>query len=199
MNQESTSSLLEQQNSKSSDFLDLVATRRTIHLYEATEVAEEYVDAAVQAAHFAPNHKLTWPWRFTKIGQETKAKINELALKMKATNGPLDDTQLELFNKKRVNPQLLVVSQVKSSDPAQSKEDYAAVSCAIQNLCLAFASFGVGTKWSTGSMTRHPIAYELAQIDHDFEEIVGFIWYGYAARTPRPRRPSLDTVYRAVP
>jgi hypothetical protein len=48
-------------------------------------------------------------------------------------------------------------------------------------------------------MTRHPIAYELAKIDSEVEEIVGFIWYGYAAKTPKPRRPELSSVYRSVP
>ena len=191
-----------EQNHKRSnptELLTLITSRRTIHLYESREVAEEIINEAVNAAHHAPNHKLTWPWRFTRIGEQTKARINELALKMKATNGPLDDAQLDLFNKKRTNPQLIVVSQVRSSDASQSKEDYAAVSCAVQNLCLAFAAHGVGSKWSTGSMIRHPIAYELAQIDADSEEIVGFIWFGYAARIPSPRRPEVSEVYRSVP
>ncbi len=183
----------------SSALINLIKSRRTIHLYQATAVEEHIVDEAISAAHFAPNHKLTWPWRFNCIGPETKSQINALALKMKATNGPLDDDQLDLFNKKRVNPQLIVVSQVRSENSVQSKEDYAAVSCAIQNLSLTFAAYGVGSKWSTGSMTKHPIAYELAGVDAECEEIVGFIWYGYAAKTPQPRRPDLDQVYRRVP
>ena len=81
----------------------------------------------------------------------------------------------------------------------QSREDYASVSCAIHNFTLALAARGVGTKWSTGSMTRHPMAYDLAQVDAQAEEIVGFIWYGFAARTPQPRRPDLNEVYRSVP
>ena len=43
-----------------------------------------------------------------EVGPETKAKINDLAMKMKATNGPLEGAQLEQFNQKRVHPQLMV-------------------------------------------------------------------------------------------
>ena len=182
-----------------SSALSLLKSRRTVHLYLPDPVPQAWVDEAVEAAHYAPNHKLTWPWRFTQIGPETKAQINALALKMKSTNGPLDEVELETFNKKRVHPQLMVVSQVRCEDLTQSKEDYAAVSCAIQNFTLALAARGVGSKWSTGSMTRHPIAYKLAQISSEDEEIVGFLWYGFAAKTPSPRRPELSEVYRATP
>ena len=179
--------------------LRLLHERRTIHLYQDESVPQAWVDEAVLAAHQAPNHKHTWPWRFTLIGPETKAKINELALKMKSANGPLEGPALELFHQKRTHPQLMVVSQVRSGDPMQSREDYASVACAIHNFTLALSSHDVGTKWSTGSMTRHPIAYELAQIDAETEEIVGFIWYGMAARIPKPRHPDIGDVYRAVP
>ena len=179
--------------------LRLLHERRTIHLYRDEPVPQAWVDEAVLAAHQAPNHKHTWPWRFNLIGPETKAQINALALKMKSTNGPLDESALELFHQKRTYPQLMVVSQIRSTDPLQSREDYASVACAIHNFTLALAARGVGTKWSTGSMTRHPMAYELAQVDAQAEEIVGFVWFGFAARTPHPRRPDLNQVYRVIP
>ncbi len=179
--------------------VDLITSRRTIHMYKDQAIAQEVIEEAVFAAHQAPNHKLTWPWRFTLIGPETKAQINELAMKMKATNGPLEGAQLELFNQKRVYPQLMVVSQTVSADPRQSKEDYAAVSCAIQNFSLALAAHGIGSKWSTGSMTRHQLAYELSEIDQSTEEIVGFIWFGYPAKVPSPKRPDLSEVFRSTP
>lgn len=181
------------------DFITILKSRRTIHLYTDQVVPSEFVDEAVSAAHYAPNHKLTWPWRFTAIGPNVKAKMNDLALKMKATNGPLGEAQLELFKKKRIHPQLMVVSQVNTDDSFQRKEDYAAVSCAIHNFSLALAAYGVGTKWSTGSMTRHPLAYELTGINQHEEEIVGFLWYGYPAKTPSPKRPELNSIYRSTP
>ncbi|MAD59882.1 MAG: nitroreductase [Myxococcales bacterium] len=179
--------------------IDLISSRRTVHMYQNRSIDSDIIEQAVHAAHQAPNHKLTWPWRFTLIGPETKAKINDLAMKMKATNGPLEGTQLELFNQKRVHPQLMVVSQMISTDPRQSKEDYAAVSCAIQNFSLALAAHGIGSKWSTGSMTRHQLAYELSDIDQALEDIVGFIWFGYPERIPSPRRPDLSEIYRSTP
>ena len=41
------------------------STRRTVHMYQDRPAAAEVIEQAVRAAHQAPNHKLTWPWRFT--------------------------------------------------------------------------------------------------------------------------------------
>lgn len=181
------------------DLVNLIKSRRTIHRYLARAVDPELVELALEAAHQAPNHKNTWPWRFNVIGAETKASLDAAALKMKETNGPLEGAPLEAFQQKRVNPQLIVVSQRRSTDPIEAKEDYAAVACAIQNMCLAFAAFGVGSKWSTGSLTRSPRAYQSIGIDDRVEEIVGFVWYGYPAEVPSPDRPELKIVRRNLP
>ena len=61
----------------------LIKSRRTIHRYLDQAVPQEIVMEALEAAHFAPNHKHTWPWRFTIVGAETKAKIDQVALAMK--------------------------------------------------------------------------------------------------------------------
>jgi nitroreductase len=179
--------------------LDLIKRRRTIHRYLERAVPPELVWEALDAAHHAPNHLLTWPWRFYVVGAQTKAALDSAALKQKEVNGTLEGAELEAFKEKRLNAHLIVVSQVRSEDPTRAKEDYAAVSCAIQNLCLTFAARGVGSKWSTGSLTRAPQLYELLDIDARAEEVVGFVWYGYPAQVPSVERPELDMVVRLTP
>ena len=181
------------------DLVHLIKSRRTIHRYLEREVPSKIVELALEAAHYAPNHKGTWPWRFNVIGPETKAAIDDAALQMKESNGPLEGAPLEAFKMKRTNPHLIVVSQRRSTDPIEAKEDYAAVACAIQNMCLTFAAHGVGSKWSTGSLTRSPRAYQFIGVDDRIEEIVGFIWYGYAADVPSPERPELSLLRRDLP
>ena len=181
------------------DLITLIKTRRTIHRYLDRPVDPSIIDEAIEAAHFAPNHKHTWPWRFTKIGPHTKEKIDTAALAMKATNGPLEGQALTLFKEKRIYPGLVVVSQIRNNDPFQSKEDYAAVACAIQNFTLALHQHQIGSKWSTGTLIRSPRAYELLGINPQAEEIVGFLWYGYPSHTPKVNRPDLSEVTRMTP
>ena len=159
--------------------------------------SERELDAileALEAAHFAPNHKHTWPWRFTVVGPQCKAQIDQVALAMKSGNGPLQGQALNLFQEKRVNPSLIVVSQMRTQDVFQSKEDYAATACAIQNLSLVLHHHGIGSKWSSGSLIRSPKVYEILEINSQEQEIVSFLWYGYAAFTPKIHRPPLESV-----
>ena len=66
-------------------------------------------------------------------------------------------------------------------------ENYAAVCCAIQNLMLVLWEAGVGTKWSTGIITRDDRFYDVLEIDRKQQEIVGLIPYGYPKKIPEPR------------
>ncbi|MHC5063224.1 MAG: nitroreductase family protein [Planctomycetota bacterium] len=176
--------------------------RRTVHLYKQEPVAEETIMRALAAAAMAPNHKLTWPWRFTRVGQETRARLAEVAVRLKAAgNCEVSDAQREKICAKVTNPaELLVVSLVREKDPVVAREDYASAACAIQNIQLSLHAEGVGSKWSSGKLTCHPESYEILGIDADSEEIVGFIWAGIAEQVPRtPQRPALDELVRTRP
>lgn len=59
-------------------------------------------------------------------------------------------------------------------------EDYAATCCAVQNFMLSMWVEGVGTKWTSGDITRTQEFANLCGIDLDKEQVVGCIWYGFA-------------------
>ena len=46
------------------DALTAIRTRRTVKEYLPTEIPREWIEELLDAAHWAPNHKLTHPWRF---------------------------------------------------------------------------------------------------------------------------------------
>jgi nitroreductase len=174
--------------------------RRTVHRYVPEPVDPAILSRALEAAHAAPCHKLTWPWRFTRVGRATREALVQVAIRLKSARSPLDADRCAALRRKMLDPaELVVVSQVLADDPFRRQEDYAATACAIQNLSLSLAAEGVGSKWSTGGVTRDPETYALLGIDPAAEQIVGFVWVGYAAKEPPvPPRPPLDTVVRAV-
>lgn len=179
---------------------EVIRGRRTIHIYEPVEIEETLLESFIEAGHFAPNHKLTWPWRFSVIGGVGRKTIAERAVELKSEGRELPAGQQEKVRAKILNPSaLIVVSQVRTESDFQAKEDYAAVACAIQNICLAAHAEGWGTKWSTGGITRDETTYKVAQIDPELEEIVGFLWVGKAKITPNIKRPDFSTILRRVP
>ena len=182
------------------DTHDTLLSRRTIHRYTSDPVDQDIIRRALEAAHHAPCHRLTFPWRFLLVGPQGRESIADLgvALKQERTGLP-PEAALAARTKLRAPDRLVVVCQAACSDPFQAKEDYAACACAIQNLTLSLAADGVGSKWSSGAITRHPETYRICGIDPSEFEIIGFIWAGHPKETPSVNRPPLEAVVREIP
>jgi len=177
----------------------LITSRRTIHDFKPEPVPnKDVIKEAVTSACWAPNHHLTEPWHFFLLGKETIADICELNKEiMTETKG------IELAEKKYKRwmdiPGWLIVTCQKSDDEIRYQEDYASCCCAIQNFMLTLWQQGMGTKWSTGPITRDDRFYDLVWINKELENIVGLIWYGYPEEIPQTARKSLQQVMTELP
>jgi len=182
---------------------ELIAARRTIHDYRAEPLPEGALERALEVAVAAPNHRMTEPWRFVRVGPTTRARLVDISADLKSRRAPLSEGALEKIRTQMLTPaELIVVCQVQNEDPDVAREDYAAVACAVQNAMLALCAEGIGSKWSTGAVTTDERTYASLGIDPALEQIVGFVWVGYAARddVPKPRRRrTLSDVLRSVP
>lgn len=182
---------------------ELILTRRTIHDYQPGPIPEGSVERAVTAAMAAPNHRMTEPWRFVRVGPEGRRALVEISADLKGGAAALGEPGLEKLRAKMLNPaELLVVCQVRHDDPGIAREDYAATACAVENAMLSFWAEGVGSKWSTGGVTTNERTYKTLGINPSQEAIIGFLWAGQPLRAdlPKPRRRrSLAEVLRSVP
>lgn len=182
------------------EVVDTIRSRRTAHIYRPDPVPEEVLVAALQCAIRAPNHKLTNPWRFTRVGPDARAQIVDLGVRLKQANGPMSEAQVaKVRAKMSSSPELFVVRQVISNDEFRRREDYASCACAIQNFSLALWSEGVSSKWSSGGVTFHPETYAICGVDATREEIIGFVWVGYAAPQPETPRTAVADVLTTIP
>lgn len=172
------------------DTLELIRGRRTVHKYLDQPIAPEIIERALEAARWAPCHKLTWPWRFRVVGRQTREALCAAALKVRAQKCEVSASAEAALRQKLITPALIVATQRRCEDPHRAKEDYAAVACALQNAMLSLHADGLGSKWSTGALTRAPFAHELLGVTPD-EEVVGFLWLGHPAAIPSIPRPSL--------
>lgn len=171
---------------------DALLTRRTIHTWRPGPVSAEALDRALQAAHHAPCHRLTWPWHFWIAGPTLREALVPITVAEKARKAPVSDLQADQIRRGVLAPgALVIVTQRLDARPDVLREDYAATSCAIQNLMLSLHADGYGTKWSTGGATRSPDTLRLLALDPAEHEIIGFVWVGLAAEVPTIRRPPL--------
>ena len=173
-----------------------IFNRRTIHFFEDKKVSEHIIRDSIEAANQAPCHRLTFPWRFYSVSHKKRMQILDLALEIKSKKKQIDEN---IIKKKYLNPShLLITSQILNKEQTIQKEDYAACSCAIQNLCISLASDGVYSKWSTGAITKNPKTYKIIGLNTKIEEIIGFIWIGYGKNLPKITRPLIDQIYKEI-
>jgi nitroreductase len=178
---------------------ELMRSRRTVGAFLPEPPPMALVRRAMELACWAPNHRKTEPWRFHLIGPQTRQSIIELNTRLVAETKGTAEAEKKRQQWSSV-PGWLAVTCVISGDDLQQQEDYAACCCAVQNLMLSLWNQGIGTKWSTGGVTRHP---EFARLlGHSVtapEQMVAMLWYGYPRAIPTQTRRPIDEVLRALP
>jgi len=180
------------------DFGEVLRGRRTIELFLRKLVPAALVKEALEAAVWAPNHHLTEPWRFYLLGKESVASCLELICDIVTTkkDAKMGEFKAQSWSEK---PGWLVVTCRKSDDESTQREDYAACCAATQNFMLYLWKAGVGSKWTTGDITRDTRFYDIVGINADEEFVVGLIWYGYPKLTPTQSRKPIDAVLIQLP
>ena len=126
--------------------IDAIQNRRTIKEFRSDSIPEETLWRILDSVRWAPNHRMTEPWRLTIIGKESQEALAD-ALANQAASGQdlsaLAKAKAEARRKVMSSPVLLAVTCRLEGNPAQQVEDLAAVCAAMQNLQLA--------AWSEGS------------------------------------------------
>lgn len=180
---------------------EIVRTRRTHHQFTGQQVPQEVINTALELALWAPNHKLTHPWVFFDLGPETRQKLVDLAVELKKHKTPDLSEAMEssLRSKLESASHMLMIGLKICEDDFQQREDYATVSCGVQNMSLYLHEQGFGSKWSTGGFTRHKKTYEILGVDSSKTEIVGALLVGaidnsQPLRVP-PRPDSQSTIH----
>lgn len=180
------------------EFAEVLRGRRSIDLYLQTTVPDDLLDEAITVATWAPNHHVTEPWKFYRLGEETKRQCLDLChnIVLAKKNEKAADFKRKSWAEK---PGWLVVTCDRSDDTLRQSEDYAACCASIQNLLLYLWKAGVGSKWTTGDITRDSRFLEIVGIDSSEAFVVGLIWYGYPKLTPTQSRKELSKVVSKLP
>ena len=153
------------------DVDEAIRSRRTLKVYRDEPVSRELVSELLDLAIYAPNHHETEPWRFWVVGRETLNALTE------ATG-----------DKKLLRSHTAIVVGVKRDSDAQTaEEDYAAVSCAIQNLMLAARGRGLASFWRTPGVLSRPAVAKILDVPRKVR-LIGVVHVGWPGE-PFPSKP----------
>jgi nitroreductase len=162
-----------------------IRSRRTHKQFGPEPIDETVVRELLDLGRFAPNHKLTQPWRFRLLGPETRKRLNEAVGEKEAM-------------KLGRAPTLVLATAALSGDPLTDEEDLHATACAVYAVLLGATARGLASYWRTPAALREPAVRNLLGLA-DTERIVGLIHLGPRASDPpvKERRP-LDDVLRVL-
>jgi nitroreductase len=180
------------------EFGEILKGRRTIELFLQTPVPSALVGEAIEAAIWAPNHHVTEPWRFYVLGEDSKERCLDLCQEIVTAK---KGEKAAAFKRQTWSekPGWLVVTCRRSEDSLLQQEDYAACCAAVQNFSLYLWKAGVGTKWTTGPITRDKKFFEIIAMDDAAEFVVGLVWFGYPKLTPTQSRAAVENVIIELP
>lgn len=179
-------------------FNALLRGRRTVHDFLPDPVPQAVLERALEAARWAPNHHRTEPWRFYLLGARAQALLAERNAELTRAKSGERAAEVKLARWRAV-PHWLLLTVVIDADEGRAREDYAACCCAAQNLMLALWAEGIGSKWTTGGVTRDADTLRALGIDPAVERVVGLFWYGVPANVQEQQRRPLEQCVRALP
>ena len=180
------------------EFARTLRGRRTIEQYIQTPVPEELVREAIELATWAPNHFVSQPWRFIVPGPETVGRIVDLNADIVAASKTPGhgEHKRKAWSRK---PGWIVVTCQRNDDDLREREDYAACCAAVQNFMLYLWKAGVGSKWTTGPVTRDGRFFDIIGVHPDEAFVVAMLWFGYPKITPQQSRKDVDEVLTRLP
>jgi len=182
------------------DVLEALRTRRSIGKVEG-DVSDDEVRKLVEAALWAPNHRLTEPWRFTVLRGAARDRLGDVwagvVARRTALEGEAREALLRAEARKPLRAPVLVVVSVRTDpDPIVAAEDFAAGAAAVQNLLLAAWAAGLGGMWRTGEMAYNGEVKASLGLEES-DRIVAIVYLGrLAMEPPAARARQLEPVVR---
>ena len=163
-----------------------ILSRRDCRQFENKVISKTVLQNLLYAASWAPNHKLTEPWRFWVIESKNEF-IEVMAQGFKKLGNhkkaqKIQDTFYQI-------PLFMAIAYQKEDDSILSQENLITTSCAIQNLLLAAQEQGIYAHWSSGEILNVLSAF--LQVP-DNQELIALLHMGYAnPNTSKMKRTSV--------
>ncbi|MFL5762094.1 MAG: nitroreductase [Thermomicrobiales bacterium] len=181
------------------DVLETIRTRRSIGAVRQERPPRAVIEEILEAATWAPNHRLTEPWRFIVLAGSAREAFGEVMAKSKVA--PLIEARLpweadyERAKAKALRaPVIIVVAVEPQLGPKVVEiEEITAGAAAIQNMLLAAHTFGLGTIWRTGDACYSPEVKAYLGLG-ETAHLLGFVYLGYPIATSirAKRTPSAE-------
>ena len=172
--------------------LAAIRDRRSIGRVRPERPHRAVIQRLLEAATWAPNHRLTQPWRFVVLAGEARGDLGAVIGRAQAARHPEGSEDAAVaFAKVAAKPLRAPVVIAVAVEPTVAPkvveiEEITAGAAAIQNLLLAAHAEGLAAIWRTGDPCYDPaVKTHLGLSDAAF--LLGFVYLGYPDGAPPSR------------
>lgn len=162
-----------------------IRNRRTHKVFASEPLRRATIVEVLELARWAPNHKLTNPWRFRVLGRAARTALRHACDALEpGSGGKLDRA-----------PTLVCATAVMTGSQAQQREDLLAAAAACYIVLLAAESRGLASYWRTVPAMETEAGRAALSIPEQ-ESVLGLLHLG---RRRQPQRaPERETPERYV-
>ncbi|WP_236974708.1 nitroreductase family protein [Membranihabitans maritimus] len=176
------------------DIFKAIKERRAIYPEQFNNelVSKDEIQQLIEAARYAPTHKLTEPWRFKAILGNSKNNFASFAEKIIAEHPDFAPKAERMANKIQKSGAILIISfQRDQKERIPEWEEIAATAMAVQNMWLYLQHLNMGGYWSSGK----PLMYAAKNFTsfEQGEKILGLFFIGkYDIELKERRHKNVD-------
>ena len=133
----------------------VIKNRRSVFppMYNGDKIDDTIINQILENALWAPNHRKTEPWSFKVFTGDSLQSLSDYSGNWYKTNTPEDkfsEMKFEKTKKKALqSSHVIALIMNRHEDLVPEWEEIAAVACAVQNMWLTAAAYGVGAYWSS--------------------------------------------------
>ena len=168
-------------------FNELVRNRRSVfpdQLIPGKKANDEIIKEILVNATWAPNHGQQQPWQFTVFTGEGLKKLASFQSELYKQEAG-DQFKESTYNKLLQNPlkasHIIAIGMKRTiTKNIPEIEDIEAVACAVQNIYLSVAAYGLGGYWTTGGITYNEKAKSFFGLGEQ-DRLLGFFYIGHVA------------------
>lgn len=184
-----------------SEITAVIKDRRTIYpeFFSDRKVHKEQVELLLNNAIWAPTHGMTQPWRFKVFMEEGKTRLGEFMRELYLDKVPESEQKEIKLNRNTDRPAkasavIAVCMKRQEDEKIPEIEEVEAVACAIQNIYLTCAAYGLGGFWSTPKLIYTKEMNSFLDLG-DKDKCLGLFYVGYPANEwPKGQRRPIEYV-----
>ena len=171
--------------------LEAIQSRRSIGRVRPERPPRAMIEEIIEAGTWAPNHRLTEPWRFIVLAGTAREALGEAMAALLPAEAPEAEVAKERAKPLRAPVVIAVAVEPATGPKIVEMEEVTAGAAAIQNMLLAAHALGLAAQWRTGNAAYSPTIKTHLGLP-EAAHLLGFVYVGYADGPPSTmrRRPA---------